>query len=268
MAEYTLQTLIDSLQNNTYTPPTEAEMQQTAQNRYQSYYDQQRLQAQQGHEQTNLALTQQLSSLNQAYGHQLQQSAENYRNAYSQADRQMLGRGMQRSSYGSQVLTGVQRAGAKAADEIMSNQALAVGNVEEQRTLLAQQLAAQLQQYSASQASDILAYIDELEAQGYDRQSAANQYNNSLAAQIYQFANQEQQQTQAQANWLAEFNESQRQFNQLHSGSNRNRTTGPGRTNYDITADENERAEAAYLTALLNNPSYNPTTGSNGYMGR
>jgi hypothetical protein len=202
----TLQGLIASLQNNTYTPPTQEQMQQTASNRYQSHYAQLGLAAQQAQQTTDLSLQQQLANQASMYDRQLTQNAENYRRAYSQADRQALGRGMQRSSYNAQTLANVNIAGNRAANEIMDARTQAAGQIEAQRTQLAQQLAQQLQQYSASQASDILAYIDELESQGYDRLTQAQQYNNSLASQIYQFANTEAQQAQAQSNWLAQFN--------------------------------------------------------------
>lgn len=277
----TLEGLIASLQTNTYKPKTEAELQAIAENRYQSVYDQQRLQAQQGYETTNLALENQAEELGAQYDKQLQQSAENYAQAYSQAGRGMLGRGMQRSSYGAQVLSGVAQAGNEAANEIMTNRTRGIGNVEEQKTLLAQQLAHQLQQYSASEASDILAYIDELEGREYDRTTASSQYGNSLAMQIYQFANQEAQQSQAQqnwsqqqANWLKEFNENKRQFDAQLAASQagRGRSGGggsnTGKTPYQTAAEQNANAEGTYLLALLNNPAYNPTTGSNGYAGR
>lgn len=213
MAEYTLDKLLSDLQRGTYTPKTEQELQGIADRRYQSYYDQQRLGATQAAESTGLALDQQLKQLGQQYGKQREQSAQNYQQAYSQSNRGMLQRGMQRSSYGAQTQANIALAGNKAQQEISSNEQMANQNIGEQQTLLAQQLAQQLRQYSASQAADTLAYIDELEAREYDRGTTSQDRSNSLAMQIYQFANQEKQQNQEQQNWLAQFNESVRQFN-------------------------------------------------------
>ena len=110
-------------------------------------------------------------------------------------------------------------AGNKAQQEIAANEQMANQNIGEQQTLLAQQLAQQLRQYSASQAADTLAYIDELEAREYDRGTTSQDRSNSLAMQIYQFANQEKQQNQEQQNWLAQFNESVRQYNETAAKS-------------------------------------------------
>lgn len=224
MAEYTLDKLLSDLQRGTYTPKTEQELQGIADRRYQSYYDQQRLGATQAAESTGLALDQQLKQLGQQYGKQREQSAQNYAQAYSQTGNTMLQRGMQRSSYGAQTQANIALAGNKAQQEISSNEQMANQNIGEQQTLLAQQLAQQLRQYSASQAADTLAYIDELEAREYDRGTTSQDRSNSLAMQIYQFANQEKQQNQEQQNWLAQFNESVRQYNETAAKS-----TGSGR---------------------------------------
>lgn len=99
------------------------------------------LSAQQGYDATALALGQQRGELNTAYDRQLSDSAENYQNAYSQADRAMLGRGMQRSSYGQQILSRVSTEGNKAANDINTARTSALGNLGAQGTQLAKQLA-------------------------------------------------------------------------------------------------------------------------------
>ena len=229
---YSLDNLIKDLQKNTYTPKTEEQLRQTATNRYQSVYDQQRLGAQQATETSDLAMQQQAAALDKAYSKQMEQSAQNYRMAGSQADRNLLKRGMQRSSYGASTLGNIAISGNKAQDEIMGTKNQQLGNIEQQRTLLARQLADQLRQYSASQQSDILAYMDELESQDYDRGTQSQQYNNSLASQIYQFGQQEnqfnegirqfneqmtaqqKQANQSQENWLKQFEQSANQFDE------------------------------------------------------
>jgi hypothetical protein len=229
---YTLDSLIKDLQKSTYTPRSEEQRKQAATNRYASVYDQQRLGAQQAVQTSDLAMQQQAAALDRAYGKQLEQSAANYRLAGSQADRSMLKRGMQRSSYGASTLGNIAIAGNKAQDEIMGAKTEHLGNIEQQRALLARQLADQMRQYSASEQSDILAYMDQLESQDYERGTQAQQYNNSLAAQIYGFQQQEtafnenirqfneqlgfqkQQLQQSQENWLKEFEQSVRQYDQ------------------------------------------------------
>lgn len=188
-----LQELISSLQNSNNTPKTAEQLQQQAQNRYQSYYDAQRLSAQQEYDRNVAALEKQLAGLDMTYEKQREQSEKAYEQAVSKADRNLLSKGMQRSSYGAQTLANIQTAGNEALQDIADQEALQRQGIRDNQTLLAQQLAAQLAQYDTQQAADVLAYLDELEAKEYDREQAALQYNNQLKAQIYEYIMQEKQ---------------------------------------------------------------------------
>lgn len=182
-----LENLIASLQNNTYTPRTEAERQAAAQGRFGAAYDQQRLSAQQGHETQDAALARELESLSQAYDKQREQSQKQYAQAYSQSDRHMLSRGMQRSSYGAQTLANLSQEGAEAQQGIAEAETTARTGLEGQRSMLAKQLAQQINQYDAAEQADILSYINELEQQDYERGASAAQNANQLAAMIYEY---------------------------------------------------------------------------------
>ena len=61
-------------------------------------------------------------SLNHAYGQQREASDRSFDKAYSQADRQALSRGMQRSSYNAQNLAGINNQKIKAQGDIWNNQ--------------------------------------------------------------------------------------------------------------------------------------------------
>lgn len=61
-------------------------------------------------------------SLNYSYGKKRESSDEQFRQAYSQADRQMLSRGMQRSSYGAQTLANIDQRRVEAQNDIYDNQ--------------------------------------------------------------------------------------------------------------------------------------------------
>jgi len=234
---YTLESLIADLKNNAYVPKTDAELHAAADSRYTAAYDQKRLEAQQAAETNQLALDRQLSSIGATRAKQKDASATNFAQAYSQANRNATDRSMGRSSYTGATLANIAIAGNKAQQEISDNEALARTGVEDQKTLLAQQLSEQIRQYSAGQAADTLAYLDELESKEYDKSTAAADKSTTLAAQIYQFANQEKTQDEASQQWLQQFNEqtrqfdtstaeSQRQFNVLHptkSGGQKNR---------------------------------------------
>ena len=164
---------------------TDEQRRQQAENEYKSYYDALRLAAQQGYDSTDLKLQQQLSGLQQSYDQQRKNTAEQYAKSYSQADRQMLSRGMQRSTYTSQLLAGINNEAAEAQGEIDATQTKATNDLNDQRTQLAAQLAAQMNQYTASQQSDILKRIAELEEQ--DRQYSLNEASmqSSLGGTLY-----------------------------------------------------------------------------------
>lgn len=185
--------LQQALANPGYTPKTNDQIREQAEGEYKSYYDQLRLSAQQQQEKSDLALQQQLEGLQTGYDRQREDSAKQYRQAYSQTDRALLGRGMQRSSYTSQTLANLLQEGAEAQQDIQDAQTAAEGQIGAQRAQLAQQLAAQLGQYDASQQADIAARIRELEDQEYNRSQQQQTTQNNLALQLYNLMYQEEQ---------------------------------------------------------------------------
>ena len=230
-----LQELIEGLQTSTYVPKSQEELQQKAQNRYQSVYDQKRLSAQQEYERNAAALDKQLAGLGAAYDKQREESAKSYAQAYSQADRNLLSKGMQRSSYGAQVLSNVQLEGAEAQQEISDQEAAKRLGLEDEQALLAQQLAAQLKSYDAQQAADILAYMEELEQQEYDREQQAIQYQNNLSMQIYEYLMGEKQAETEQSRWQSEFDLALKQYE-----DNKKKSSGGGSYNNGGTSTKNQ----------------------------
>ena len=61
-------------------------------------------------------------SLNYSYGQKRDSSNQEFAKAYSQADRQLLGRGMQRSSYGAQTLANIDKQRIDASNDIWNQQ--------------------------------------------------------------------------------------------------------------------------------------------------
>lgn len=61
-------------------------------------------------------------SLDYSYGRKRDSSNEEFAKAYSQADRQLLGRGMQRSSYGAQTLANIDKQRIDASNDIWNQQ--------------------------------------------------------------------------------------------------------------------------------------------------
>lgn len=170
-----------------YQARTADQLRERASGEYQTYYDQLRLAAQQQQERSALALAQQRENIGRAYDDARQDSAEQYRQAYSQADRSMLNRGMQRSTYANQTLANLAQEGVEARGDLWKRQIQDQGQVDQQTSLLAQQLAAQLSQYDASQASDIMNRIRQLEDQDYERGVQNRQERNNLSSQIMEY---------------------------------------------------------------------------------
>lgn len=168
-----------------YASRREDERRQIAEKEYQSYYDQLRLTAQQQQERSDLALQQQREGLQATYDKQREASAKDYAKTYSQADQQMLKRGMQRSTYAAQTLANIGQKGAEAQQELWEAQGTAESNIDAQRAQLTRQLADQLAQYEASKAADVMNRIRELEEQDYSRAVDNFSLRNQIGANLY-----------------------------------------------------------------------------------
>lgn len=261
-----------------YTPKTEDQIRQQAETDYASYYAALNLAAQQAYDRNDLALQQQAAGLQSTYDKQRQASAENYRNLYSQADRQMIGRGMQRSSYGAQVLANIGVKGAEAQQALYDQQGAAEANIGAQRSQLAQQLSAQLSQYAANQQSDVLKQINALRDQEYDRGWAAYQFDQQLAMQMQQFAFQQEQARIQQEQWQKQFDESVRQFDVQQEKKSGGSSSGSGSGSVSSASNQNGGLDYAMLAQewmklmgypqqpTTNPPAKLPTKTSSGAM--
>lgn len=235
--------------SNTYTPLTEEQMKQQAENRYASVYGQKRLTAQQQYDSNDLALQQQLEGLQGTYDKQREQSLKNYNQAYSQADRHALSRGMQRSSYNNSTLANISLEGQKAQQAINDTQAQQEGNIGEQRRQLSQQLEAQLAEYDAAQQQDILAYVDELEAREYERTLANDNAKKQLAMAIYEYQHQKEREDVEDAQWQAQFNA---QYGGS-SGGGGSRSSNPGKKNNNDNSNYQNLLDALNGSKTNNN---------------
>lgn len=224
--------LIKQFQNsaNSYTPKSEQDLLDRAKNEYQSYYDQLRQAAQQQQERNDLSLSQQKDALQATYDKQREQMQKEYDKAYSQSDRQMLSRGMQRSSYGAQTLANISAAGAKAQGDISDAQTKAANDLDAQRAQLEQQLAGTLAGYDTSQAADILKRYQELQDTEYNRQQTANSTQNEILAKIYEYTRQQEQDALSKEQWEKQFAESKRQFDVKNPTSTNNGGIHPDTT--------------------------------------
>lgn len=168
-----------------YKKKTDDELKAQAAGEYQTYYDQMRLAAQQKQQQSDLALQQQKAALDYAFAKQQEAAEKEYNKVYSQADRQLLSRGMQRSSYGAQTLANIRQQQADVYMDLEGQKAAQGADIEAQRVQLGDQLAAQMNQYNAAQAADELNRLRELQDQEYERALQNDAAQNDLALQLY-----------------------------------------------------------------------------------
>lgn len=183
----TVDELRQELAMNEYTPRTDEQLQSAAEAKFGSVYGQQRLSAQQAYDTADLALSNQLNSLNLSYNKQREQAQEATRRSVSSMDRYSLQRGMQRSSYNAATLANIMKEGNDNLTDIGLQEAAARNNIESQRTQLAQQLGQQLAQYDTDYVKDLQAYIEEMRQQDYERQNAQDQYLNQLRMALYEY---------------------------------------------------------------------------------
>lgn len=247
------QALARQYDNAQYSVRTNEERQAQAQLEYDTYYSQMRRAAQQQQEQNDLRLQQQRDALQSTYDRNRDQAAQQYAQAYSQADRALLARGMGRSSYGLQTLSNVALQGAQANADIWRQQTEAENQIEDQRTQLSQQLQQTLAGYEAEQAKDVLKRMNELEETDYDRNIAAAERQTNIAQQLYSNLYQQQRDTTADAQWLREQNEAIRQFNIKNK-----RTVESGQ----LTGTGTNTAADTYYSANATQKRKNKNTGS------
>lgn len=241
------QALARQYDNAQYSVRTEEERLAQAQLQNDTYYSQMRRAATQQQEQNDLRLEQQRNALQSAYDRNREQAAQQYAQAYSQADRALLARGMGRSSYGLQTLSNVALQGAQAQADIWRQQSEKEQEIEDQRTQLSQQLQQTLAGYEAEQAKDTQKRLQEMEETDYDRNVKAAERQTNIAQQLYTNLYQSQRDTVADAQWLREQNEAIRQFNLQHAKSyeiNSGMLTGTGtNTSADTYYDVAETAK-------------------------
>lgn len=183
----TLDELRQQLTMDTYTPKTDEQMREEANQQYASVYGQKKLAAQQTFDQTDLALSNQLASLDQSYAKQREAAAKATRASQSSLDRYSLQRGMQRSSFNAASQSNILAEGEKTLADINQSETVARQNIESQRAQLASQLAAQLGQYDVDYANDVQAYFNQLRQQDEASRVEADKYRNQLLMALYEY---------------------------------------------------------------------------------
>ena len=165
-----------------YTPRTPEDINARAAAMLDSQYANARLAAQQQADRNVLAVQNQLDALGTSYDRNIQDLAEQFRQTLSQADRNALRKGMQRSSYAAATRANIGIKGAEAAGQVLENRTNQENALNAQIAQYQQQLADQLGQMDRNYQTDLQAKINELEDQDYQRQQAQNE----LLLNLYQ----------------------------------------------------------------------------------
>ena len=180
-----IEELAAALEKFNYTPRTEAERRAQSENLYRTQLNQALRNAQQTYEESDLALANQLIGLDTGYDRQRQSQEEAIRSAISQADRHALSRGMQRSTYNNATLANLQNKGNEALARIEENRANDRADVEAQRAQLSRNLARAREGANADFQNQVLAEMQRMADEDYQRRLTADQNNNSTQLQLY-----------------------------------------------------------------------------------
>ena len=215
-----IEELAAALTKLSYTPRTEQQRREQSENLYRNQLSQALLSAQQQYDTSDLALQQRLTGLEASTQRQIEAQRQNTANAISSADRRALGRGMQRSTYNNSVLANLQRKGNEAEAQIQQNRTDQEDAVAAQRALLAQQLAQNQTAAQSQYENNVIASMQQMEDQDYQRGLAADQFNSNTQLQLYQAQQQDAQRAQQRAQFEAgqgltreQMAQSQNQFN-------------------------------------------------------
>lgn len=184
----TVDELRAALRSPDYTARTAEDLQREAETRYASVYNQKRNTAQQNYETTDLAYQNQLNELANTLADNQNALQKQTADSVAAANRYLTTRGMQRSSYGLQNQANIERSGAQNLLNLQKQYATNVNGIQNNRTLLAQQLANTLASYDTDYTNDVLAYIDQQKQLDYERQAAADQQYNALQTQLFEYS--------------------------------------------------------------------------------
>lgn len=207
-----IEELAAALEKFNYTPRTEAERRAQSESLYRTQLEQALRNAQQTYAESDLALANQLIGLDTGYDRQRQSQEEAIRSAISQADRHALSRGMQRSTYNNATLANLQTKGNEALARIEENRANDRAGVEAQRAQLSRNLARAREGANADFESQVIAAMQKMADEDYQRKLAADQNNNSTQLQLYASQQAEDQFNQNLALKREQMAQEQKQF--------------------------------------------------------
>ena len=185
---------------------TDEQLAAAASSYYEPLYNAQTEAAQQAHQQSDLALSQQADQLYQPYQQSLEGIAQSTAAGTSALNRQALSRGMQRSSYTNASIGHVQQEGIKQRGLAEAQYTQSVSHINAQRAQLSQQVAQTLARLNADRAHSIAGYTDTLRQQDFQTALAGYQLLQQLELQLNQLSYQRERDQIADSQWQQQFN--------------------------------------------------------------
>ncbi len=193
----------------TYTPLTDEELRRMAEERVSPTYSANVEAAKQAAERSKQALEQQKEQIERLYGTRRGELQELYDIERQRASDEALKRGLARSSYAADRQAQVGELEAKALQQLQSDLALDIKQIDQQIVTLEQQLADSLKRLDIDRATEIRSAIDQLKQEQENKLLQIQQYNNQLAAQERQ-----EQFQREQFDWQKALQEWEKQFKQ------------------------------------------------------
>lgn len=186
MAKMSLDALTKALRQNSYTARTDEQLQQEAEARVGASYEAMRNAATQRQSMVDEAYARELQSLSDTLATGQQAVAQQAARSNAAIDEYVNSRSMQRTSYSAGSKGSITANLEKAAQALMQKYNTAAGGINNNRILLAEQLAGTLAQYDQDYLTDVQAYIDEQKQIDYDRQVAADAAYNDLQTALFE----------------------------------------------------------------------------------
>ena len=186
MAKMSMTELTNALRQDVYAARTDEALQKEAEARVGESYDVMRNAAQQRQSAIDEAYARELQSLSDTLASSQQAVVQQAARSNAAIDDYVYGRSMQRTSYSAGSKGSVADNMQKAAQLLAQRYNTASSGVENNRILLAEQLAGTLAQYDQDYLTDVQAYIDAQKQIDYDRRVASEAAYNELQMQLYE----------------------------------------------------------------------------------
>lgn len=204
---------------------TDTQLREAASNKYAPIYNAQVEGAQQAQQQSDLSLAQRIERLLPEYQKNAENIEKSTTSAFNQQNRQVLSRGMQRSSYNNATLGNIQIAGMKALAQNDEQRTTEVNQINAQRSQMEQQLAQTLARLEADKEMNIAGYTDEMRQQDWSNAMTGYQTLQNLETTLAEMGYRQERDAVTDSQWQQQFDLQQSQTKKKSSSSTKQGTT-------------------------------------------